>query len=131
MRDVLTTMLKHLAEARDKHDFIRLNCINEKLTAVKGLLKVSEQADISMQEAIVRGDAEASLEQYEKISIARGKGDQLLTEAESCVGEMSVYTGTTTVEVTGGDDKPVPPIPPPNAPEIAVRPPAASAGAGG
>jgi len=130
MREVLKTVLKFLEEAREKRDVIKLNCVNEKLTAVKGLLKVSEQADVSMQEAIARRDEEMSRHEYDKISIARNKVDQLLGESEACVGELSIYAGETTVEVTGGDDQQTP-FPTPVPGDIAVRPPAASPGENG
>jgi hypothetical protein len=99
MREVLGQVLKHLEEAREKRDVIKLNCVNEKLTAVKGLLKVSEQADVTMQEAVARRDDEASSHEFRKIAIARGKIEQLLAESEACVGELSVYSGDTQVEV--------------------------------
>ena len=54
MREILSRVLKHLEEAREERDVIKLNCVNEKLTAIKGLLKISEQADVSMQEALAR-----------------------------------------------------------------------------
>lgn len=129
MRGVLKTVLKYLEEAREKRDVIKLNCVNEKLTAVKGLLKVSEQADVAMQEALARRDEETGREEYDKISIARGKVDQLLTESEACVGELSVYTGDTVVEMIGGNTGDIP-NPPPTTPDIVVRPPAASNGEG-
>ncbi len=130
MRAVLKTVLKYLEEAREKRDVIKLNCVNEKLTAVKGLLKMSEQADVAMQEALARRDEETGRDEYDKISIARGKVDQLLTESEACVGELSVYAGDTIVEMVGGDTGDIP-SPPPVTPDIVVRPPAASNGENG
>ncbi len=130
MRAVLKTVLKYLEEAREKRDVIKLNCVNEKLTAVKGLLKMSEQADIAMQEAIARRDEETGRDEYDKVSIARGKVDQLLSESEACVGELSVYAGDTVVEMVGGDNSTVP-SPPPVTPDVVVRPPAASNGENG
>ena len=50
MRAILTKVLKHLQGARDERDVVKLNCVNEKLTAVKGLLKIAEQADVGLQE---------------------------------------------------------------------------------
>lgn len=126
MREVLKTVLKFLEEAREKRDVIKLNCVNEKLTAVKGLLKVSEQADVTMQEALARRDEETSRHEYDKISIARNKVDQLLGESEACVGELSIYAGDTTVEVTGGDNSQIPV--PTNSGDITTRPVSASPG---
>ena len=99
MREILARMLKYLEEARAEKDIVKLNCVNEKLTAVKGLLRISEQADVSMQEALARRDVEVSAHEYEKVSIARHKSEQLLAESEACVGELAVFSGETQVEV--------------------------------
>jgi len=99
MREILSRMLKYLEEAREEKDVIKLNCVNEKLTAVKGLLKISEQADVGLQEAVARRDVEASAHEFEKVSIAQRKSEQLLAESEACVGELAVYSGDTEVEV--------------------------------
>ncbi|MBC7793782.1 MAG: hypothetical protein H7Z43_08740 [Clostridia bacterium] len=130
MRDVLKTVFKYLEEAREKRDVIKLNCVNEKLTAVKGLLKVSEQADVTMQEALARRDEEAGRYEYDKVSIARGRVDALLGESEACVGELSVYAGDTVVEVLGGNNRDIPNPTTPIDNGGVVRPPSASPGQG-
>jgi wobble nucleotide-excising tRNase len=126
MREVLTKVLKHLEEAREERDVIKLNCVNEKLTAVKGLLKISEQADVAMQEALARRNAEVSQHEFEKISIAGTKCEQLFAESEACVGELAVYAGDTqvVVEIEGEPPQDLSE----NIPEIEIvnRPPAAS-----
>jgi hypothetical protein len=99
MRDVLSRVLKHLEDARAERDVIKLNCVNEKLTAVKGLLRISEQADVSLQEAVGRKDNEQSQHEYVKITIAERKCEQLLAESEACIGEVAVYSGETQVDV--------------------------------
>lgn len=126
MREVLKTVFKYLEDAREKRDVIKLNCVNEKLTAIKGLLKVSEQADVSMQEALARRDEEAGRYEYDKVSIARGRVDSLLSESEACVGELSVYAGDTIVEVQGGDNRSIPNPTTPTDNGGVVRPPASS-----
>lgn len=99
MRVILTAVLKYLTEARDEKDVVKLNCVNEKLTAIKGLLRISEQADVTLQEALARRDTEVSAHEFEKIVIAQRKCEQLLAESEACVGELAVYAGDTEVEL--------------------------------
>jgi hypothetical protein len=126
MREILTKVLKHLEEARDEKDIVKLNCVNEKLTNIKGLLKISEDGDVKMQEALARRAAEDAAHEYEKIAIARSKCEQLFAESEACVGELAVYAGDTQVEVVVEGEPPddladnIPPV------DIIVRPPAAS-----
>jgi hypothetical protein len=99
MRQILSELINHLETARNERDVMLLNCINEKLTAVKGLLKISEQADVSMQEAVARRDGEAASHEFDKIRIALGKSEELSAAAQACVGELAVYAGDTQVEV--------------------------------
>jgi hypothetical protein len=90
------------------------------------LLRISEQADVSMQEALARRNAEVAAHEYEKIAIAVSKCEQLFAESEACVGELAIYAGETQVEVevTGepAEDlsEDIPEV------EVITRPPAAS-----
>jgi phage I-like protein len=127
MRQVLKQVLQRLEESRAEKDIVKLNCVNEKLTQIKGLLKVAEQADISLQEAVARRDEGAEAD-FAKVGMAKGKVDQLRAEAEACVGQLAYIVDERTlveVEVPGnlpkGDPTDREPPPPP-----VVRPPPAS-----
>src|SRR4029077_16916074 len=89
MRSVLTEVLGRLEEARATKDVVKLNCVNEKLTQVKGLLRISEQSDVALQEAVGKKDTTAAEHEYSKVSIAKTKVDQLRTEAEQCIGQLA------------------------------------------
>lgn len=129
MRSILSAGLAHLADARKAKDVVKLNCVNDKLIAIKGLLRVSEQADVVLQESLTRNDSAAAAHEYEKIIIARYKAEKLLSEIETCVGELAVYSGDTDIEidvievsdkaVTSGDEYIYDPV-------AVERPPAAS-----
>ena len=128
MRSVLTEVLGRLEEARATKDVVKLNCVNEKLTQVKGLLRISEQSDVALQEAVAKKDTTAAEHEYSKVSIARGKVDQLRSEAEQCIGQLAFRTDenlTVEVEVPSGlptEDPTNPPAPEPPT----SRPPPAS-----
>jgi hypothetical protein len=125
MRQVLKQVLQRVGDARAENDIVKLNCVNEKLVQIKGLLKVAEQADIGLQEAVARRDAGAESE-YEKIGIARTKVDQMRSETEECVGQLAyVVDEATRVEVETPQDLPSDTgayTPPP----LMMRPPPAS-----
>jgi hypothetical protein len=128
MRSALKDVLARLEEARATKDVVKLNCVNEKLTQVKGLLRISEQSDVALQEAVSRKDSTASEHEYSKVSIARSKVDQLRNESEQCIGQLAFRTDENlTVEVQvpaglpGGD-----PTNPPEPPPPTNRPPPAS-----
>jgi len=128
MRSVLSEVLGRLEEARATKDVVKLNCVNEKLTQVKGLLRISEQSDVALQEAVARKDATAAEHEYSKVTIAKSKVEQLRNESEQCIGQLAFRTDenlTVEVEVPSGlptEDPTNPPQPPPPT----SRPPPAS-----
>lgn len=127
MKSALKQVLTRVEEARNEKDVVKLNCVNEKLTQIKGLLKVAEQSDIALHEALTSKDPAAESE-FAKIGIARSKVDGLRGDAEQCIGQLAyIVDEKTTVEVqqptglpdldgaragTGGAQPPPPPAPP-------------------
>lgn len=104
MRGSLSKVLRYLEEAREQRDVLKLNCVNEKLTAIKGLLRVSEQAAVTMMEALSTKDVTVAQHEYEKIMIAASKTEELSAESEVCIGELAVYSGQTSVTVEVRDE---------------------------
>lgn len=128
MRNVLKEVLSKLEEARNTRDVVKLNCVNEKLTQIKGLLRISEQSDVSLQEAVAKKESSAGEHEYTKVMIARQKVDQLRAEAEECIGQLAFRTDENlTVEVEVPDDVPdLDPTRPASQPPVLHRPPAVS-----
>jgi hypothetical protein len=99
----MKTSLKHVLgraeQARNEKDVVKLNCVNEKLTQIKSLIKVAEQADIGLHESISSKDSTGEAE-FSKIAIARTKVDGLRGEAEQCIGQLAYMVDEkTTVEM--------------------------------
>lgn len=132
MKASLKQVLYRVEESRNEKDVVKLNCVNEKLTQIKGLLKVAEQAEVALHEAISNRDASADAE-FSKIGIAKSKVDGLRGESDLCIGQLAyIVDERTTVEVQqpeGLTERDVtsrrPPTPPSSTPPI-IRPPAAS-----
>jgi hypothetical protein len=128
MRSSLKDVLGKLEEARSSKDVVKLNCVNEKLTQMKGLLRISEQSDVQLQESVAKRETATSEHEFTKVSIARSKVDQLRAEAEECIGQLAFRTDENlSIEVEVPDYLPAgdptqmqPPIP------IDTRPPPAS-----
>jgi TolA-binding protein len=132
MRSSLRLVTSRVEDARNEKDVVKLNCVNEKLAQIKGLLKVAEQSELAMKGADASDDPTANAE-FAKISIAKTKVDGLGNEAQQCIGQLAyIVDEKTTVEVqqpvgqperdTSGRYKPAPP---PSAP-VVLRPPSAS-----
>lgn len=103
-RKILARATNLLKEARAAKDIVQLNCVNEKLTQIKGLLKISENGSVKMYEAIANAQDDVINHEFTKISVAHQRAVSLGAEAEQCVGEIAVYTGQTEVSVEIDDD---------------------------
>ena len=106
MKAAMRQVLARVEEARAEKDIVKLNCVNEKLTQIKSLLKVAEQADISLHEAISAND-EGAASEFAKVGIARTKVEGLRGESDQCIGQLAyVVDEKTTVEVQQPSDLP-------------------------
>jgi hypothetical protein len=107
MRSALKDVLGKLEEARNSKDVVKLNCVNEKLTQIKGLLRISEQSDIALQEAAAKRESATAEHEYTKVSIAVVKVKQLRAEAEECIGQLAFRTDeNASTEVEEPEDLP-------------------------
>ena len=99
MRGILKKALQMLADARKSNDAVRLNCVNEKVTQMKGILRVSEDAALALQEHMATNAIDKAQKELSKIRIGRTKLKESLTGASTCSGSEASYVGATTVEV--------------------------------
>ncbi len=99
MKTALKQVLDRVEESRNEKDVVKLNCVNEKLTQIRSLLKVAEQADLALREAVASHDPSGEAE-FAKIAIARTKIETLRAEADQCIGQLAYMVDEkTNVEV--------------------------------
>lgn len=94
MRASLTKGLEELKQAREKKDAVELTCVNEQVTAMKGILRVSEDAFVSLQEAQSANDTERARYEFRKIQVSKRKMDDLLQAAINCAGAEASSSNT-------------------------------------
>ena len=115
------------AKAKKDKDMVKLNCVNDKLTQLKGHMTVTDQSMSSLTLDVAKGDDTARQHEFTRITILYQKVVVLGTEAEQCIGEDVSYVGATRVDVE--IDPSIPPTDP-TQPELPVpdvtRPPEAS-----
>ncbi len=105
---------------------VKLNCVGDNVTQVRGHLTVTDQCMQGLNTAISRGDDGARQHEFTRVTILYQKV-ATLSEAEQCIGEDVSYVGATTVNVEVD-----PSVPPgdPTTPELPLpnvqRPPEAS-----
>jgi hypothetical protein len=102
MKAGMKQLLTVLDEARGKKDVVRLNYVNVKLDQSKGLLRVGEQAEIQLGEALVRKDRDVVRHSFRKLALASERSAQIVRDAVASVGQSAVYSGATKVIVEGG-----------------------------
>jgi hypothetical protein len=133
MRAALRQVTSKAEDARNEKDVVKLNCVNEKLVQMRGMLKVAEQSEAALKEAVPTNEQLASAE-FAKIGIARSKLEGLGNEVQSCIGQLAYLVDEkTSVQVQQPVDQPEPdtsgtyrPALPPGPPPV-IRPPPASA----
>lgn len=96
-KNILEEISLLLTDARKKKDLPRMNCINQKNTAAKSLLKIMEQASILLSDAIAEGDRPAANHEFTKSKTASLKMVQIKIAASGCAGEALRYTGSVEV----------------------------------
>lgn len=98
-----------LEAARKAGDIQRLDCVNEALTAVKGLVRLAQQNFTSMQELAAQGDGERVEHEFVKLTLATDKVAALAAELRAC-GAPSVSTeadGQAELTLLSDDDLPL------------------------
>jgi hypothetical protein len=99
MRQTLNRATEILKRARTAKDIVQLNCINEKLSQIKGLLRISEAASVKLLEGIAENAEDVVSHEFTKITVASRKVHALSAEAEQCVGESNIYSGDTQIDL--------------------------------
>jgi hypothetical protein len=114
-------VLELQAAARKAKDVIKLNCVNEKLLAVKQLLNIADSARTDLTEAVAGGDSAQQLHDYGQVKLAHERTVAERDEAEGCIGEEIIFVGPTQV-TTDGPDIPDDPTDDPDDPFTANAP---------
>ena len=88
-----------LREARQGSDIVRMGCVNEKLTVIKGIIRIAEDAFRGLTQAASRNDEDQASYEHNKIMISRDRVNSLTVQAVNCVGSSATATGETETNV--------------------------------
>lgn len=127
MQEAEKHILLMQSKAKRDKDMVKLNCVGDKLSQVRGHLTVADQSVKAINSAADRNDDGARQHEFTRMTILFQKVQTLDQEAQQCIGEDVSYVGATTTSVE--IDPSVPPGDP-TQPEIPLpeptRPPEAS-----
>lgn len=98
MRDTLGKGLDQLRKAREENDAVQVLCVNEAVTAMKGVLRVAETANVDLQEAIATSQTAEARLSFRRVATSKRRMDELYAQTLRCVGASSTVS-TTSVEM--------------------------------
>src|SRR5262245_51130398 len=87
MRETESRVVRLQDKAKKQRDVIKLNCVNDKLTQIKGHLTVAGQSMTGLESAVAQGDDGGRQHEFLRLTILNQKVVVLGTEAENCIGQ--------------------------------------------
>lgn len=102
---------KMLAEARQQRDVVKTLCLNDKVSQIDVANRTAKDRQQQLEDAAKRNDAELANHNFTIITVLRQRAEQLVAEANQCIGEESAFVGDTKTTVSID-----PEIPPDEAP---------------
>ncbi|MBX3211933.1 MAG: hypothetical protein KF850_07870 [Labilithrix sp.] len=90
---------KMLEEARRQRDVVKTLCLNDKLSQVDVAIRSARDRRGQLQAAVNRNDAELSNHEFTILTVLRQRTEQLVAEANQCIGEESAFVGDTRTTV--------------------------------
>jgi hypothetical protein len=107
------TVSTRLQEARQQKDVVKMLCLNDKLSQIDVAGRAVNERKAQLTAAVGRNDVELSNHEYTILTVIKQRVDQLMTEANQCVGEEATSTGASVTftedpNLPGGDQT-VPP----------------------
>ena len=84
MESALKYTLRELQSSIDSKDVVQTNCVKDKLLTVKGLLRISKEAELNLSEAVVTGQVDLVNHEYVKIRMAAERVSDLRSQVANC-----------------------------------------------
>jgi hypothetical protein len=136
MDQASATVRRQLERARLQRDVVKSLCLNDKLSQIDVASRSAKDRQTALQASVQRNDAELSNHEFTIMTVLRQRAEQLVAEANQCLGEEVAFVGQTQVttevnpnlpfEETSGFPGGEPGMPPAGPPQAPLPPPCAS-----
>jgi hypothetical protein len=108
---------KMLEAARQQRDVVKTLCLNDKLSQLDVAIRSGRDRRTQLEAAVKRSDNELSNHEFTILTVLRQRSEQLVAEANQCIGEEAAFVGDTRTTVTvdpsiAPDETPYPPTDP-------------------
>lgn len=90
---------KMLEEARKQRDVVKTLCLNDKLSQCDVAIRSGRDRRSQLQAAVNRNDAEGAGHEFTILTVLRQRTEQLVAEANQCIGEEAAFVGDTRTSV--------------------------------
>ena len=115
---------KMLEAARKQRDVVKTLCLNDKLSQLDVAIRSGRDRRTQLQAAVARNDGELSNHEFTILTVLRQRSEQLVAEANQCIGEEAAFVGDTRTNVTIDPSIPQDETPYPNTdPSLVIGPP--------
>jgi hypothetical protein len=88
---------RQLEAARAQRDVVKTLCLNDKLNQIDVAIRSARERKQSLDAAAARMDADLSNHEYTIMNVLRQRCDQLLAEANQCIGQEAAFVGESAV----------------------------------
>lgn len=95
-----SAVAKQLAKARQERDVVKTLCLNDKLNQLDVAMRSATERRGALELAAKRGDGDLSNHEFTILSVLRSRADQIMVEANQCVGEEAGFAGDAAVSMT-------------------------------
>lgn len=89
-----------LEGARAQRDIVKILCLNDKLSQVDVAIRSGRDRSKQLRAAVERNDAEFANHEFTILTVLRQRSEQLVVEANQCIGEETAFVGDTRTKVT-------------------------------
>lgn len=97
MEAAATGVRKQLEEARRQRDVVKTLCLNDKLSQIDVATRSARDRRQQLQSAVNRNDSELANHEFTILTVLRQRAEQLVAEANQCIGEEAAFVGDTRV----------------------------------
>jgi hypothetical protein len=97
---------RQLERARTARDVVKSLCLNDKLSQIDVAGRTAKDRQSALQAAVQRNDSELSNHEFTIMTVLRQRAEQLVAEANQCLGEEVAFVGQTQVTTEVNPDLP-------------------------
>ncbi|MDI3283103.1 hypothetical protein [Polyangium sp. 15x6] len=95
MESARSSVRRLLEEARAQRDVVKTLCLNDKLNQIDVTLRSARERRQSLDLAVKRDDADLSSHEFTILGVLRQRVEQLVAEANQCIGKDADILGET------------------------------------